>query len=159
MGSIQEVDAMMLLHKSSYVVKLIDHFKIDDQSYIVSKYAQGGDLLNYCLNTNESSRWLFEDRARHIFTQIAKGVRDMHRLGIFHRDLKLLNIFVADLSDFPKVKIGDLGLACKLDQDEKINQKCGTLPFMSPEQISKLPSDFKSDIWSLGVILFSVMSG
>ena len=50
----------------------------------------------------------------------------MHRLGIFHRDLKLLNIFVTDLSDFPKIKIGDLGLAVKLEKDEEIKQHCGT---------------------------------
>ena len=66
-GSIQEVDAMMLLHKSSHVVKLIDHFEIDDETYIVTKYAKGGDLLNYCSKTKESSGWLSENRARHIF--------------------------------------------------------------------------------------------
>lgn len=48
LGFIQEYDAMNLLAKSSYVVKLIDHFEIDDQTFIVSKYANGGDLLNYC---------------------------------------------------------------------------------------------------------------
>ena len=82
----------------------------------------------------------------------------MHHLGIVHRDLKLLNIFVSDLSNFPEIKIGDLGLACKLEEDEEIKHDGGTLPFMSPEQILKLPSDNKSDIWSLGVILYSILT-
>ena len=46
----------------------------------------------------------------------------MHRLGIYHRDLKLLNIFVTDTSDYPKVKIGDLGLACLLKEGEFIQK-------------------------------------
>lgn len=58
---------MMLLHKSTYFVKLIDHFEIDGETFIVSKLAQGGDLLNYCLTNTESACWLPEDRARHIF--------------------------------------------------------------------------------------------
>ena len=120
---------MMLLHESSHIVKLVDHFKIDDQTFIVSKFAKGGDLLNYYQETSESGLILSEDRARHIFIQLAKGVRDMHRLGIYHRDLKLLNIFVTSLSDFPKIKIGDLGLACQLEEDEMIQQECGTYAF------------------------------
>jgi len=58
---------MILLQKSTYVVKLIDHFEIDGETYIVSKLAQGGDLLNYCLTNTESAWWIPEDRARHIF--------------------------------------------------------------------------------------------
>jgi len=58
---------MMLLHNSSYIVKLIDHFEIDSKTFIVSKFAKGGNLLNYCLTNTESDCWLAEDRARHIF--------------------------------------------------------------------------------------------
>ena len=46
----------------------------------------------------------------------------MHRLGIYHRDLKLLNIFVTDTSDYPKVKIGDLGMAYQLKDGELIQK-------------------------------------
>jgi len=66
-GQIEEVEAMILLHKSPHVVKLIDHFEIDGETFIASKFAQGGDLLNYCLTYTKSDCWLSEDRARHIF--------------------------------------------------------------------------------------------
>ena len=149
---------MLLCRDSQYVVNLIDHFEYDNETVIISKYAEGGDLLNYCLAQKDQSCWVSEDRACHIFTQLAKGVRDMHRQGLVHRDLKLLNIFITDRSDYPKVKIGDLGLACKLEEDECTTKKCGTTAFMPPEIILGQEYDFKSDIWSLGIILYSLLA-
>lgn len=55
-----------------------------------------------------------EERARHIFVQLAQGLLDMHNVGLVHRDLKLLNIFMCDATEKPRVKIGDLGLAVRL---------------------------------------------
>ena len=59
-----------------------------------------------------------EEQARHIFVQIAQGIRDMHKLNLVHRDLKLLNIFVCDATAKPRVKIGDLGLTALLQPGE-----------------------------------------
>ena len=81
----------------------------------------------------------------------------MHDNGIVHRDLKHLNIFLSDEGDAPKVKIGDFGLACKLGEDECIKKKAGTNGFMAPEVVQDELSDFKSDIWSLGIILFALI--
>ena len=55
-----------------------------------------------------------EECARHIFVQIARGLHDMHSIGLMHRDLKLLNIFLCDSSETPRVKLGDLGLSALL---------------------------------------------
>ena len=85
---------------------------------------------------------------------MALGLKDMHALQLVHRDLKLLNIFVCDDSDLPRVKIGDLGLAARLAPGEKINKKAGTKGFMAPEVVLEMPCDFKSDIYSLGIILY-----
>ena len=78
----------------------------------------------------------------------------MHDLGLMHRDLKLLNIFLTDDSEMPRVKIGDLGLAVQLAPGEKITKKAGTIGFMAPEVVLEEPCDFKSDIYSLGIILY-----
>ena len=85
---------------------------------------------------------------------MALGLKDMHELQLMHRDLKLLNIFMSDDSDMPRVKIGDLGLAVQLAPDETINKKAGTIGFMAPEVVLDKPCDLKSDIYSLGVILY-----
>lgn len=69
-----------------------------------------------------------------------------------------MNIFLSDASaESPKVKIGDFGLACKLGEDECIKKMAGTIGFMAPEVVQDEPSDFKSDIWSLGVILYALI--
>ena len=71
--------------------------------------------------------------AKHIFNQVALGLRDMHEINLIHRDLKPLNIFVCDDSEMPRVKIGDLELAVQIEPGDKIIQKVGTKGFMAPE--------------------------
>ena len=81
----------------------------------------------------------------------------MHKKSLVHFDLKLLNVFVCSNTDYPKIKIGDLGLTSQLEGNAKFDKCCGTLAFMSPEMVQKLPTDSKSDIWSLGIILYSMI--
>ena len=76
-----------------------------------------------------------------------------------HRDIKHKNIFLSNKSEHPKVKIADFGLACYLEDDECFQQEIGTLGYKSPEMIMRKPSDFRSDVWSLGVILYQLISG
>ena len=69
-----------------------------------------------------------------------------------------MNIFLSDNSKSPRVKIGDFGFACKFRQGESIRSKSSTLNFMAPEVIREEQSDFKRDIWSLGVVLYTLLS-
>ena len=122
----------------------------------MTKYARGGDLLGYLSSLGVDR--LPESSARQIVHQIAQGLSEIHANGIVHRDLKHLNIFLSDAStEHPKIKIGDFGLACKLGEDECIKKMAGTIGFMAPEVVQDEPSDFKSDIWSLGVILYALI--
>jgi meiosis-specific serine/threonine-protein kinase MEK1 len=105
---------MLTCQASKYSLSLFDKFAVGKNTYIVSKLAKGGDLLEYCLRQPETDYWLSERRSRHIVRQIAGGIRDMHSKGLVHRDLKLLNIFVCSNSDLPKVKIGDFGMCCRI---------------------------------------------
>lgn len=59
----------------------------------------------------------------------------MHDLHLMHRDLKLLNIFVCDDTDMPRVKLGDLGLSLKLEPGDKVIKRVGTVGFMAPEVV------------------------
>ena len=147
---------MSLCQDSNYVVNFIEQFIIKDKIYIVTKFVKGGDLLDYlcALNVNR----LPEHQSFVIFKQIAEGVRDIHEAGIVHRDLKYKNVFVSNTTEAPRVKIGDFGFACRLEDDECILKVAGTIGFMAPEVVKNEPCDFKSDIWSLGIILYALIS-
>ena len=125
--------------------------------YLVTKYAAGGDLLHYCLSQENSRKWMNEERALHICLQLAQGLRDMHEVNLVHRDLKLLNVFMCDSSEMPRVKLGDLGLAVRLSPGESIIKRAGTVAFMAPEVLAEKATAFKSDIWSLGIIMYTLL--
>lgn len=155
-NQISESEAMQVCSGSDYVARLVECFEHENQTLMVTKFYKGGDLLSYL--TSRGVAKLSESHSRLIVSQIAKGVRDIHANDIAHRDLKHLNIFLNDSSDAPKVKIADFGLSAKLQEDEQIKKMAGTIGFMAPEVVKDEYTNSKVDIWSLGVILFALIS-
>ncbi|MEW6511021.1 MAG: protein kinase [Bacteroidota bacterium] len=96
--------------------------------------------------------------ALDIVVRIARGLAKAHEHGIVHRDIKPANIIITNDG---QVKIVDFGLA-KLSgatRITRIGSAMGTVPFMSPEQVKGLDQDHRTDIWSLGVLLYEVLTG
>uniref|UniRef100_A0A4W6EUW3 non-specific serine/threonine protein kinase n=1 Tax=Lates calcarifer TaxID=8187 RepID=A0A4W6EUW3_LATCA len=88
--------------------------------------------------------------------QIASAVAHIHKAGILHRDIKTLNIF---LTKTDLIKLGDYGLAKKLDSEFSMAETCvGTPYYMSPELCQGAKYNFKSDIWAMGCVLFEVLT-
>lgn len=146
---------MLACQQCPNVVTFIEEFLEDGHYYIVTKYQRGQDLISY-LTANDIP-CVSETSAKHIFTQIARGVQTIHSHNIVHRDLKHLNIFLSDNGPTPKVRIGDFGMAAYLQDDECIKKVAGTIGFMAPEVILNQNSDFKVDIWSIGIILYALI--
>jgi len=112
--------------------------------------------LHHIIEKNEI---LKESDVQTMFKTILQTVNQMHKLGVIHLDLKPQNIL---LSDEQKVRICDFGLSKIIDENEENFDQCqlgGTIEYCAPEQIQYEPVSEKSDIWSLGVIAFVLLSG
>jgi len=123
-------------------------------------------LLELCHNQSMNEmikrrKYLTEEETRLLMIQIVDAVSFMHDCNVIHRDLKLGNLF---LSKAMNIKVGDFGLACRVDStDEKRKTICGTPNYIAPEVIEgnkeKRGHSFEVDIWSLGVICFTMLVG
>jgi serine/threonine protein kinase len=117
---------------------------------------QGKDLFDYIAKRNYK---LPEERAKAIIYQIMLGVRYLHSFGIVHRDLKLENIMMTESNDHGQPKIVDFGLSKIIGPSETATEPFGTLGYVAPEVLKKSPYSFSCDIWSLGCILYALLSG
>lgn len=121
--------------------------------FIVMQLCGSLTLNHFCKQFN--GKRLNEEQAYAVFSQIAKGVRYMHDHNISHRDLKLTNILI---DEEYTVKIIDFGFACEARERHKMY--CGTPSYMAPEIVEKkLYFPKPTDIWSLGVVLFKLLTG
>ena len=110
------------------------------------------------LNKKIEEKPLAIDEAITIAIQIADGLQAAHEKGIVHRDIKSSNIFITSKG---QVKIMDFGLArsAGMTKVTKTGATVGTVPYMSPEQAQGEKVDYRTDIWSLGVVLYEMLSG
>ena len=152
--------SVMAQVNSRYIVRYFDSFVSDSHCInIVMEYCEHQDLYKYLrkqrnFQDEDKNRYLTENTVWKFFIQIAIGVFHLHSKNILHRDLKTMNIF---LTKDNKVKIGDLGLAKCLEASEDLaTSKVGTPYYLSPEVCEDKPYNRKSDIWSLGCILYEI---
>jgi serine/threonine-protein kinase len=147
--------------KSAHVVQVHDYGVEDDHPYIVMELLQGEDMGKRLKRVRRLSLQVTST----ILTQIARGLRRAHDVGLVHRDLKPPNLFMARSDDEEVVKILDFGIAkdtmdAALGEGTKTGELMGSPHFMSPEQIrSSKDIDHRSDLWSLAVILFRAVTG
>lgn len=150
---IQEAQAASALdHPNICVIHEIDETE-DGQLFTVMAYYEGETLKK-----KVSSDQLSVDSAIDIAIQIAQGLAKAHEHGITHRDIKPANVMIT--SD-GVVKILDFGLAKLKGQIglTKAGATLGTVAYMSPEQTQGEPVDQRSDIWSLGVVIYEMLTG
>ena len=140
-----------------YYDRVID--KQNSKIYIVMEYCEGGDMGSVVKKCKKDRDYLPEELVWKVFMQISLALHDCHKRKegkILHRDLKPANIF---LDSNMNVKLGDFGLSRLMDSgSEFANTHVGTPYYMSPEQISESRYNEKSDIWSLGCLLYEFAS-
>lgn len=146
------------------IARLYDAGRTDDDSpYLAMEYVDGAPITQYC-----DDRQLSIDDRIHLFIAVADAIQHAHIRGIIHRDLKPGNVIVAVRDDQPWPRVIDFGVAKSLesagvDQTLLTNPGVllGTLAYMSPEQShsSNDDVDIRSDIFSLGLILYELLAG
>lgn len=125
--------------------------------YLVLELCSGGELLDKII----AKKFLTEREAAQILKVIVNAVEYLHRQGVVHRDLKPSNILYADNGDRPEsLRIIDFGFAKQLrDANGLLMTPCYTAHYAAPEVLKKQGYDAACDIWSLGVLLYIMLSG
>lgn len=126
----------------------------NDRFFFIVEYCAGGSLDQW----HEMHGDLSEELVRTLFLQLVAGWRYLHERRIVHRDLKPQNILLTDCSENATLKIGDFGLMIKLKDMDMAKSKCGTPLYMAPEVWTQQPYNYKADLWSLGVILYELIT-
>lgn len=138
-----------------YIIRLLDIFENQDYIYIVMENLSGGDLFTYL----EKRKFTVpEQRAKVIAHQLATALYYLHSFGIAHRDLKPENILMAEPTDTADLKIVDFGLSKIIGPSETSLDPFGTLSYVAPEVLLQKPYGKEVDLWSLGVIVYLLLS-
>jgi len=143
----------MKLIQHPHVVELYEVLQDNKNVYLIMEYVDGGELFDFIVQRGEIS--ILE--AWKLFSQIVEGLEYCHTLLICHRDLKPENLL---LDSSKQIKIADFGMASIISEGELQQTSCGSPHYASPEVVKgERYNGMEADIWSLGVILFALVSG
>ncbi|XP_047390880.1 sperm motility kinase 3A-like [Sciurus carolinensis] len=149
---VSEVDIMKAM-EHPHVVQLFEVIETFGAVYIVMEYAGGGPLSQHI----PEAVGLQEEEARRMFRQIVSAVCHCHTKGIVHRDLKLGNVLVGAGGN---VKLCDFNLSHRFTAGQKFHRLCGTPSYWAPELYQCQEYDGPAvDVWSLGVLLYHMVTG
>lgn len=168
-GTMAEVEKQMLVSEVNllrelrhpnivrYYDRIID--RTNATLYIVMEFCEGGDLATLITKCIKERRYLEEEFILRVMAQLSLALKECHGRNdggstVLHRDLKPANIF---LDARQNIKLGDFGLARILKHDTSFAKTfVGTPYYMSPEQMNRMSYNEKSDIWSLGCLLYEL---
>ncbi|XP_017768234.1 PREDICTED: serine/threonine-protein kinase Nek8-like [Nicrophorus vespilloides] len=136
------------------VIQYYDSYLKNGTFFIVMEYAKHGNL--YELINRSKPNFIEKDKILSIFVQTLMGLDHIHSKSIIHRDMKCENVLLTGING-DIVKIGDFGISKILEMNYgKTNTIIGTTNYLAPEICDGQPYDTKSDIWSLGCILYEL---
>ena len=139
-----------------HIVQIFDAVVAEDLCYIVMEYVAGGTLEDFA----RPERLLPIERVVEIIFKCTRALDFAYRIGITHRDIKPANIlFVGANPNSGDIKISDFGAAIVDNPDRTQVSGVGSPAYMSPQQIRELPLNHQTDIYSLGVVMYQLLTG
>ena len=139
-----------------HIVQIFDAVVAEDLCYIVMEYVQGGTLEEYCA----PEKLLPIERVVEIIFKCTRALDFAYRIGITHRDIKPANILYSGSDpNSGEIKISDFGAAIVDSPDRTQVSGIGSPAYMSPQQVRELPLNHQTDIYSLGVVMYQLLTG
>ncbi|KAJ3309532.1 ER degradation-enhancing alpha-mannosidase-like protein 2 [Boothiomyces sp. JEL0838] len=153
LSSFQNEVLLMMRFDHPNIIKTFKVVESKEKLYIIMAHAYNGDLASHIAKHG----FLTETESRRLFRQITCAVDFIHSSKVVHRDLKMENIL---LDQQKNALITDFGLGRSFQSNDLMRTNCGTLSYSAPEMISGRPyAAIKTDIWSMGVILYAMVTG
>ncbi|KAM6447150.1 ribosomal protein S6 kinase alpha-3 isoform 3-T3 [Liasis olivaceus] len=153
----EEIEILLRYGQHPNIITLKDVYDDGKYVYLVTELMKGGELLDKILR----QKFFSEREASAVLLTITKTVEYLHAQGVVHRDLKPSNILYVDESGNPEsIRICDFGFAKQLRAENGLLMTpCYTANFVAPEVLKRQGYDVACDIWSLGVLLYTMLTG
>lgn len=154
-GCLREIQLLRKLNHPN-IVRLIEYFFANNELYIALEYANAGDLSKMLAYFRKKQKYISERNVWNFFSQVCAGLAYMHSQRVMHRDIKPANVL---LNRDSRVMLADFGLSLVLSATTDNAQSfVGTPYYMAPERLRESQYNFKADIWSLGCLLYELVT-
>lgn len=152
---IDELELLRLL-QHPHIVGFRDWFESREKFYIVTQLATGGELFDRIVQQGRFT----EHDASLVIVQILEAIEYLHKQNIVHRDIKPENVLYLDKAQDSNIVLADFGIAKKLESpDEKLQSSAGSFGYAAPEVVMGTGHGKPCDIWSLGVVTYTILCG
>jgi len=138
-----------------YITRLLEVYENEHSLYLVMEYCGGGELYHRLA----AKKTFTESVAAETTSQMLLSIGYLHNNNVVHRDLKLENWLYETEEQDSKLKLIDFGFSKVFDKHTKMHQSCGSVAYVAPEVLRRSYSGGNCDMWSLGVIVFMLLSG
>ncbi|CAD8208118.1 unnamed protein product [Paramecium octaurelia] len=154
--SLQKELKILRLMRHKQVMTLIETFETVSYVFVVQEYLRGGDLHDYIARVGQLS----ERKVHSVISQLVSALQFIHSQGVIHRDIKPENIILRSQDNVEDLVISDFGLADFYNFDGNyLYKQCGTPGYAAPEILMGQPYDYKVDVYSLGVVFYTLITG
>jgi len=151
---LSEVQIMASIRHSS-ICPIWDFFMEEECYFIVMPLMEGGDVFDRIANMKKYD----ENIARNLVSDMIKAIAHLHDNNIAHCDLKSRNLLLSSNDNDSSVILADFGFATRVYSPNSLKKQCGTPYFVAPEILLRNGYDTQSDMWSVGIIIYSLLSG